>query len=139
LLRLFGARLGKDCHIYPGARIWAPWNLECADTVGIDDGAVIYNMALVRLGSHSVVSQDALLCTATHDIDDPDFPLRHAPITLGARAWVCARAVVCPGVSLGEGAVLGISAVATRDLAAWTVHGGIPARPIRQRARQHGS
>src|SRR5262249_12693508 len=55
LLRLFGARLGAHCHIYPGARVWAPWNLECEDTVAVADGAEIYNPSRVRLGSHCVV------------------------------------------------------------------------------------
>lgn len=136
VLRSFGATLGANCHIYPGARIWAPWNLVCDDAVGIADGAVIYNPAPIRLGSHSVVSQDAYLCGATHDIDDPAFPMVSAPITIGRYAWICARAVVCSGIEVGEGAVLGIASVATRDLEPWTVYGGAPARVIRLRRRR---
>ncbi len=138
VLRLFGARLGPHCHIYPKARIWAPWNLECADAVGIADGAVIYNAARIRLGSHAVISQDAYLCGATHDIDDPAFPMICKPITVGAFAWVCSRASVGPGVTLGEGAVLGLGGIATRDLEPWTVYGGNPARVLRQRRRRPG-
>ena len=55
------------------------------------------------------------------------------PMSLGAYSWVCARASVSPGVNLGEGAVLGLGSVATRDLAPWTVYGGIPAQPLKQR------
>ncbi len=133
VLRLFGARLGRNCHVYPGARIWAPWNLECDDVVGIADGAVIYNAATIRLGSHSVISQEAYLCSATHDIDDPAFPMTSSPITVGRHAWICARATVCPGVTVSEGAVLGLNGVATKDLAPWTVYAGIPARAIKKR------
>lgn len=136
VLRVFGARLGPHCHVYPRARIWAPWNLVCEDAVGIADGAVVYNPALVRLGSHCVVSQDAYLCGATHDIDDPAFPMVSAPITIGPYAWICARAVVCPGVNVGEGAVLGLAGVATHDLEGWTVYGGVPARALRARAQR---
>src|SRR4051812_33859179 len=67
LLRLFGAKLGDGCHIYPKAVIWAPWNLECADQVGIADGAIIYNQARIRLGKRVVISQGAHLCSGTHD------------------------------------------------------------------------
>src|SRR5579875_392231 len=49
LLRLFGATLGPGCHIYPAARIWAPWNLHCEDSVAIADGAEVYNPAPVHL------------------------------------------------------------------------------------------
>lgn len=136
VLRAFGATLGSNCHIYPAARIWAPWNLTCEDAVGIADGVVVYNPAPIRLASHAVVSQDAYLCGATHDVDDPDFPMTSASITIGRYAWVCARAVVCAGVSVGEGAVLGLASVATRDLEAWTIYGGLPARAIRKRKRR---
>jgi putative colanic acid biosynthesis acetyltransferase WcaF len=133
VLRLCGATLGPDCHVYAGAKIWAPWNLICEDAVGIADGAVIYTPAPIRLGSHCVVSQDAYLCGATHDIDNPAFPMVSSPITVGAYAWICARAVVCAGVTVGEGAVLGLASVATRDLQPWTVYAGAPARRLRNR------
>jgi putative colanic acid biosynthesis acetyltransferase WcaF len=137
LLRCFGAKLGRDCHIYPNSRIWAPWNLRCDDGAAIADEAVIYNAAEVHLGVHAIVSQQAYLCTATHDIDDIRFPMITAPISLGQYAWVCARACVLPGVTIRDGAVLGLGAVASGNLDAWQVYGGIPARRIRQRER-HG-
>lgn len=135
LLRVFGARLGPHCHVYPGATIWAPWNLHCEDAVGIADGAIVYNPAPVWLGSHCVISQQAYLCGAGHDLDDAAFPMVAQPIRIGAYAWICARATVCPGVTVGEGAVLGLGGVATRALDPWTVHAGVPARPLRARRR----
>ena len=135
VLRAFGATLGPNCHIYPRARIWAPWNLVCEDAVGIADGAEIYNPATIRIGSHGIVSQNAYLCGATHDIDDPSFPMICAPITIGRYAWICARSIVCSGVDVGEGAVLGLASVATRNLEPWTVYAGAPARRIRTRQR----
>lgn len=133
LLRCFGARLGPHCHIYPAARIWAPWNLHCEEAAAIADEAVIYNVGLVHLGSHAIVSQQAYLCTATHDVDDPAFPMIVAPIRLGRYAWACARACVLPGVVLGEGAVLGLASVATRSLDAWHIYAGVPAKCVRAR------
>lgn len=135
VLRAFGAKLGSHCHVYPAARIWAPWNLVCEDAVGIADGAVIYNPAPIRLASHCIVSQDAFLCGATHDLDDPAFPMVAKSIAIGRYAWICARAVVCPGVVVGDGAVLGIASVATRQLDPWTVYAGSPARALRRRRR----
>lgn len=135
LLRLFGARIGPHCHIYPGARIWAPWHLVCEDVVAIADEAIVYNPATVTLGSHAIVSQQAYLCGATHDYDDPAFPMTWAPITIGRYAWICARATVQSGVTVGDGAILGLGAVATRDLEAWSIYAGIPARKVKLRAR----
>jgi putative colanic acid biosynthesis acetyltransferase WcaF len=135
LLRLHGAKLGPNCHFYPTSKIWAPWNLTCADQVTAADDAEIYNPAPVTLGSHAILSQAAYLCGATHDFDDPAFPLLAFSMQIGAYAWVCARASVAPGVNLGDGAVLGLGSVATRDLEPWTVYVGSPAVKIKERSR----
>jgi putative colanic acid biosynthesis acetyltransferase WcaF len=133
LLRLFGAQMGPNCHFYPRSRVWAPWNLICADQVTAGDGVEIYNPAPVTLGSHAILSQEAYVCGATHDYDDPAFPLIAYAMNIGAYAWVCARASVAPGVNMGEGAVLGLGSVATRNLDAWTVYAGVPAVKVKQR------
>jgi putative colanic acid biosynthesis acetyltransferase WcaF len=133
LLRCFGAKLGNSCFIYGTARIWAPWNLICDDMATIGDEAIIYNPERVTLGSHAIVSQQAYLCGATHDYEDPAFPLIAFPISVGAYAWICARATVQPGVSVGEGAVLALGSVATRHLDPWTVYAGVPARRVKPR------
>ncbi len=138
LLRSFGATMGPNCHFYPRSKVWAPWNLRCADQVTAADGAEIYNPAPVDLGSHAILSQDAYLCCATHDYDDPEFPLLAYRMSVGPYAWVCAKASVAPGVNLGEGAVLGLGSVATRTLEPWTVYAGTPAIKVKDR-RHHGS
>ncbi len=135
LLRCFGAQLGPDCHFYPGSRVWAPWNLRCADHVAAADGAEIYNPSVIELGSHVILSQGSYLCGATHDYNDPEFPLTAYRMKVGAYAWICARASVGPGLNVGEGAVLGLGAVATRHLLPWTVYSGNPAVALRDRQR----
>ncbi len=135
LLRAFGAKMGSNCHFHPGSKVWAPWNLECADLVTAADGAEIYNPAPMRLGSHAILSQGAYVCGATHDLQDAAFPLLAFSMVIGAYAWVCARALVGPGVNVGEGAVLGMGSVATRDLEPWGVYMGVPAVKVKERKR----
>jgi putative colanic acid biosynthesis acetyltransferase WcaF len=135
LLRSFGATIGPGCHFYPASKIWAPWNLICADHVTAADGVQIYNPAPIHLGSHVILSQDAFLCGATHDYDDPRFPLLAYTMHIGAYAWVCARASVAPGIHVGDGAVLGLGSVATRDLDPWCVYAGVPAIKLKERKR----
>jgi len=137
LLRLFGAKIGPHCHFYPTARVWAPWNLVCEDQVTAGDQAEIYNPAPIRLGSHAILSQNAYLCGATHDFDDPAFPLIAYAMEVGPYAWVCARACVAPGVKVGAGAVLGLASVATRDLEPWGVYAGTPAVKVKERKVVH--
>ncbi len=135
LLRLFGARLGAINFVYPTARIWAPWLLETGDLVTIGRGAEIYNPGGASLGHRTIISQDAYLCGATHDYQSSEFTYITKPIRTEPQVWICARAIVLPGVHCGEGSVLGAGAVASRNLDEWTVYAGNPAVPVRQRTR----
>jgi putative colanic acid biosynthesis acetyltransferase WcaF len=135
LMRIFGARMGPGCHFYPSGKVWAPWNLVCEDCCTLADHAEIYNPSPIYLESHCIVSQQAYLCGATHDYNDPDFPMVSYDMRLGAYSWICARASVSPGVHVGEGAVLGLGSVAFDDLEPWTVYSGVPAVKVKKRER----
>lgn len=133
VLRLFGARLGENNFIYPSARIWAPWLLETGDVATIASQVTVYNVGGMFIGHHAIVSEGVYLCGATHDFQSPDFPLVPRRVEIGAYAWICARAIVLPGVSCGEGSVLGAGAVCSKDLKVWTVYAGNPAKEVGKR------
>ena len=133
VLRAFGARIGPHVHVSPTAEVTMPWNLTVGAWSAIGDGALVYNLGPVTLGERVTVSQRAHLCAGTHDYTDPTMPLLKPPITVGDQAWVCADAFVGPGVTVGEGAVVGARAVAVRDVPSWTVVAGNPARFLRPR------
>jgi putative colanic acid biosynthesis acetyltransferase WcaF len=130
LLRLFGAQIGRRC-LVEAARIWVPWNLQMDEFSVIASGAEIYNLALVRIGANSVISQRAYLCTATHDYTKSDFPLVSRPITIGPSVWIAACVFIGPGVQVGDGAVVGACSVVTKDIPPWTVCAGNPCRAIK--------
>lgn len=133
LLQLCGARLADTARVYGDVIVWWPPHLVMGEHATMGPGVICYNVAPVRLEAYAIVSQRAHLCAGTHDCDDEDFPLRSRPIVIGVHAWVAAEAFVGPGVTLGEGAVLGARGVAFRDLKAWTIHSGNPARAGRAR------
>lgn len=130
LLRFFGARIGLGAHVYPSARIWAPWNLEMGTRSCLGPRCICYAVGRVRLGTGALVSQGAHLCGATHDHRDPAFPLVIGDIELGTGAWVAADAFVGPGVKIGDRAVVGARAVVFKDVEAGWVVVGNPARPV---------
>jgi putative colanic acid biosynthesis acetyltransferase WcaF len=135
LANCFGARIDPSAALYGSVRIWYPPNLSVGSRAALDRGVNCYSMGPIAIGERAVVSQGAFLCTGTHDIHGPDFQVEARPITIGARAWVCAEAFVGPGVSVGEGAVLAARGAAFRDLDPWTVYRGNPAVPEGRRSR----
>jgi putative colanic acid biosynthesis acetyltransferase WcaF len=135
VLRIFGAKMGPGCKFYPKSKVWAPWNLVCEDLVAVADDAEIYNPSPIYFGSHAIVSQGAYICGATHLYNEPEFRLVSFPMRLGAYSWICARAAVNPGVNVGEGAILALGSVATKDLEPFGIYAGVPARKVKERLR----
>ena len=133
LLRLFGTRTWYQAQYFPSVRIWVPWNLKTGRSVAIDDHVDLYNVAPITLGHMVSISRRAFLCTASHDISDVGRPLKTAPIKIGNGVWIGAEAYIGPGVTIGDGAVIAARAVVVKDVSAWTVVGGNPARFIKER------
>src|SRR5260370_6190841 len=116
LLRCFGAKVGRSVHVYPSATIYFPWNLEAGDESAIGEQAFIYNLGPVTLGPRVTISHRAHICAGTHDHTKADFPLLRPPISIGAEAWICADAFGGPGVTIGQGAIVGARAVTMRHV-----------------------
>ena len=131
---LFGATIGHHVHIDPSVRIEIPWNLDIGNWSAVGFDAVLYNLGMVRIGRCATVSHRAHLCAGTHDHRDPSLPLQKPPITIQDDAWVCADAFVGPGVEIGAGAVVGARGVVVRNVAAWVIVAGNPAKEIGKRS-----
>jgi len=133
ILKIFGAKIGKDVHVYPKVKIWAPWNLVLGDECGIANNAILYSQDVIYIGKRSVISQGAHLVAGTHDYTKSGFPLITKPITIGDHVWIAAEAFVHPGISIGEGTVVGARSVVSKNLPAWKVCSGFPCLPVKDR------
>ena len=133
ILRLFGAKVGYGVHIYPGVKIWAPWNLDLGDQCGIANGVTLYSQGKITVGRRAVISQGAHLCAGTHDYTQPGFPLITKPIVIGDHAWIATDAFIHPGITIGEGCVIGARSVVTKNMIPWNVCSGFPCKPIKAR------
>lgn len=133
ILRCFGAKIGRDVHIHPKAIISYPWNLEISDESSLGERAFIDNHGKVTIGQRATISQLVHICAGTHDYTDPTMPLQMPPVTIGNDAWVCAGSFVGPGVTIGDGAVIGARSVVIKDIKPWSVAVGHPAVEIKAR------
>ena len=116
VLRAFGARIGQGVLIRHGVRIHWPWKLTVGDNSWIGEGAYLLNLEPISIGSDVCISQQAMLCTGSHDLRSPTFEYDNGPIVIEDGAWVAARATVLRGVTIGAGAVVGATALATKDV-----------------------
>jgi len=132
-LRLFGATIGNNVLIKPGVNVKYPWKLKIGDNSWIGERVWIDNLAEVTIGANVCVSQGAYLLTGNHDYKKESFDLMIGKITVEDGAWIGAKSVVCPGVTVGTHAVLSVNSVATKDLEAWKIYQGNPAIKVRER------
>ena len=132
ILKAFGAKIGKDVRVKPFVHIKYPWRLEIGDHSWLAE-CYIENLAPVIIGKNVCVSQEAMLLTGNHNYKKTSFDLIVKPIVLEDGAWVGARAVVCPGVTLKSHAILTVSSVATKDLDEYSIYQGNPAVKVRER------
>lgn len=133
LLRAFGADLHSTAKVYPSTRVWAPWNLTMGQRSALGPEVYCYNVAPVSLGTDATVSYRSFLCTASHDIRDPDRPLIAGPIRLSRGAYVFADVFIGMNVTLHDGAVAAARAVVVKDVASFDIVAGNPARVIGSR------
>lgn len=133
LLQAFGAKIAKTANVYSSAKIFMPWNLEMKSHACIGAEVDCYNAAKITIGINTTISKGVYLCTASHNISSSRHEQVERPIVIEDRAWVAAEAFVGPGVTIGEGAVVGARAVVFKNVEAWTVVGGNPAKFIKNR------
>ena len=138
VLRCFGARIGANVNTYPSTRIYFPWNLTVGDWSALGEEAFIYNLGPVTLGEKVTISHRAQLCAGTHDYTLPNLPLIKLPIVVRDQAWICADAFVGPGVTVGDGAIVGARCVVTKNVEPWAIMIGNPARMIKKRVLKAG-
>jgi len=132
LLKLFGAKINKDAYIYSSSKIFAPWNLIVGRAC-IGPKTTIYNKDTIIIGNDSVISQGSYLCTASHEITSLMLDLKTKPINIGDKVWIAAEAFIGPGVTIGEGAVVGARAAVFKNVEPWSVVGGNPAVFLKKR------
>ena len=133
ILRTFGAKIGDGVMLKPKVNIKYPWLLSVGNYVWIGEEVWIDNLTDVVIGDNACLSQGAMLLTGNHDYSSSTFDLKTAGIMLEEGVWIGAKAVVCSGIKCHSHAVLAVGSVAVKDLEAYGIYQGNPARWVRER------
>ena len=135
MLKIFGAKLSGMPFIHSTARIQIPWKLTMQHRACLGEGANAYSLGKIKIMEGATIAQEAYLCTGTHDFNDPSLQLITKPITIGKNAFIGARALILPGVCIGDWAIVGAMSVVSKDVDDHQIVAGNPAKKIGERAR----
>ncbi len=133
LLKAFGAKIKGDPFVFPSSKIFAPWFLALGDKSCLGPYSEIYNLGPVILGRNVTVSQYSYLCNGTHDLSLANLPLMVGTMEIGDNVFMGAKCLLLPGIKIGDYAVIGAGAVVTKDVDAYDIVGGNPAKVLKKR------
>lgn len=133
LYRLSGVRIGRASTIHTGAKFYAPRGVSIGEGTLVGDHAVLDGRAPLKIGNHVDIASQVMIYNSEHDIHGEGFDPISGPVTIHDYVFIGPRAIILPGVTLGEGAVVAAGAVVTKDVPAHAIVGGVPAKVIGER------
>jgi putative colanic acid biosynthesis acetyltransferase WcaF len=133
--RRAGVQLAKTSSIHWRARFFSPQDLTIGECTTIGNDGFFDAREKIRIGACVNIAGEVRIYTREHDIDDPFFSEVGGPVTIGDYAYIGTRVTILPGVNIGTGAVVASGAVVTKDVPAYMLVGGVPAKVIRERSR----
>lgn len=133
LLKLFGCKIQGHVFIAPSCRIYAPWLLKIGNKSCLGPRSEVYNLGSVNIGERTTLAQYVYICNGTHDLSDPILPLLVGDIEIGNDVFVGAKAIILPGLKLGDGSVVGAGSVLTKNTEEFNIYAGNPAIYIKKR------
>jgi acetyltransferase-like isoleucine patch superfamily enzyme len=136
-LKVWLGRIGKQSGVQIGCRFLNGRKIFLGDRNVINFGCLLDGRKFsIRTGSNVSIGPEATVLTLGHDPRSPIFADRGGDVIIGDRVWIGYRAIVLPGVSLGEGAVVAAGAVVAKDVEPYKIVAGIPAKVIGERPRE---
>ena len=132
---VLGVHIGSYTSVHRGCRFYCPPGVQIGEHTVINRDVLLDGRTGLQIGHNVSISEGTTIFTLEHDPNSPTFENRGAFVLIGDYAFIGARAVVLPGVTIGQGAVVAAGAVVTHDVAPFTIVAGVPARPIGQRPR----
>jgi maltose O-acetyltransferase len=134
--RLEGIRIGSGSAIHMWASFYQPRNIRIGNGTIIGDHAFLDGRDKIIIGDHVDIASSVMVYNGEHDVQSVDFKPVFAPVIIKDYAFIGPRVIILPGVTIGKGAVVAASAVVTRDVADFSIVGGVPAQPIGVRKNQ---
>lgn len=135
IYRRAGMVLPASSSIHWRAEFYAPELIRIGEHCTIGDTCFLDGRSGLVIGDSVNLGSHVTIFTREHDVNSPDFAETGGPVTVGHHAWIASHAIVLPGVTIGEGAVVAAGSVVTKDVAPYAIVGGVPAKQIGERSR----
>jgi acetyltransferase-like isoleucine patch superfamily enzyme len=137
IYRLSGMEIGDGSRIHMWANFFNPQGITVGKDTIIGDHVFLDGRAKITIGNHVDIASSVMIYSSSHDVDSEDFRAQNLPVVIGDYVFIGPRVIILPGVQIGKGAVVAAGAVVTKEVAPFTVVGGVPAEFIRERRNKN--
>jgi len=134
--RMMGASIAPKVSMFASVDIRKPSGLTIGRGCSIGPKVLLDGRKGLEIHDNVTIAYDAIIWTLHHDMNSDSFEGKGARTVIEDYAWICSRAILMPGVTIGRGAVVASGAVVTKDVEPYAVVGGIPARKIGERQQK---
>ncbi|MBQ8046998.1 MAG: acyltransferase [Prevotella sp.] len=137
LLRMMGADIERNVAMFSSVDIRSPKDLHIGEGTSIGPKVLLDARKGLTIGRNVTIAYEAIIWSLHHEMNSKDFHGVGDKVTIEDYAWICSRAIILPGVTIGHGAVVASGAVVTKDVEPFCVVGGIPAKKIGERTERN--
>lgn len=132
LRRVLGIRIGKQSSIHMSCFITG-LHISVGDCSTISRKCHLDGRGGLTIGSYVSISPEVYTVSLTHDAQDPAFGLLSKPLVIEDYAWIGARTMIMPGVTIARGTVVGAQSVVTKSFPPYSIIAGVPAKLLGER------
>lgn len=135
-LRFFGIKVEAGSSIHRGCKFFHIGKFSMGVGGVINFGCYLDNRRGIKIGNNVGIAHNTKIYTLGHNLESPEFETKGAHVIIEDNAFIFSNALIMPGVTIHEGAIVLAGSVVTKDVEAWTIVGGNPAKKIRERQRK---
>ncbi|MDI6644110.1 MAG: acyltransferase [Methanobacteriaceae archaeon] len=138
LLERLLKNFGEGVSLADNVKLLYPQNISLQDEVGVANRVVLDGRGGIDIDKYTIIGFESVILSCTHQHQDHAVPIKKqgmytAPVKIGSDVWIGARVIIMPGVTIGDGSIIGANSVVTKDIDPYTIVGGVPAKFIKKR------
>lgn len=133
IYRVAGMKIGKGSSLHMGIRLYNPKNIFIGNDSIIGENSILDGRDVLSIGNHVALASEVMIYNSEHDINSFSFSPVTGKVIIEDYVFIGPRAIILPGITIGKGAVVAAGAVVTKNVAPFSIVGGVPSKEIGQR------